>query len=704
MSSQANSTSQAASSRRRPVVQTWSWWDEVNFSSRGKGGGARPWTCKLCPYKRSGGSNKVRAHLLHEPGHEVKFCPHVAPEKRLDLLEKLTVYEVAEAAKRGRFVAVDPSATATPREQREANLDDISRTFKSHGSTPSSSLPHRQTTLNENWNPKLKEEVDRSVARFFFHDHIAFHASRSPYFRTMVTKIGEYGSSYVPPSSERFRTTFLDKEKLAVEQAAQATKDLWETNGVSLLVDGWSDTRKRSIHGVVAYSRGEMYFVESHDASDSGKAVEMLAAEWTSTIEITGPENVFCMVADGEASNRAAGAIIEGMYPSIHVTFCMAHCLNNLLKDIGNLSWISSTIGDTSRIVSFVLNHQKVRHEFSKRSHLSLLKYSETRFAFNWLMLGRLSTCGGALRGLFLSDEFQAMPESTSTVGLKCREWADDAAWWEEVKTLDAMVKPILHLLRVVDGLQPCIGKVYEAMDRMIEALEKLVPDPVQYAEIHGLCELRWNGYYFPLHAAAYVLDPEFQGRRQETDKEVSKGWRLALERLEPSSDIRRKIRDELLNYRQKKGSYGCVDAQLDRNKIGSVLWWEDYGGDGPHLQRLAVRVLSQACTTSCLEQLWSVYSHIASKKRNRLGVQRANDLVFVSANLRMLAKSVTHKADPFTEWEMAQENPSMADTLLEELEEDFEPQCEPPELEPSYVADDLDYDDDVEIQQASTS
>ncbi|WP_219824433.1 DUF domain-containing protein, partial [Enterobacter cloacae complex sp. 4DZ1-17B1] len=132
--------------------------------------------------------------------------------------------------------------------------------------------------------------------------------------------------------------------------------------------------------------------MESHDASDSGKAAEMLAAEWTSTIEITVPENFLCMVADGEASNRTAGAIIEGMYPNIHVTFCMAHCLNNLLKDIGNLSLISPTIGDASRIVSFVLNHQKVRHEFSKRSHLSLLKYSETRFAFNWLMLGRLST------------------------------------------------------------------------------------------------------------------------------------------------------------------------------------------------------------------------------------------------------------------------------------------------------------------------
>ncbi len=67
----------------------------------------------------------------------------------------------------------------------------------------------------------------------------------------MVTLIGEYGKSYVPPSSETIRTSLLDKEKRNVELAAETTKENWGRNGISLIVDGWSDTRKRSIHGVV---------------------------------------------------------------------------------------------------------------------------------------------------------------------------------------------------------------------------------------------------------------------------------------------------------------------------------------------------------------------------------------------------------------------------------------------------------------------
>ena len=43
-------------------------------------------------------------------------------------------------------------------------------------------------------------------------------------------------------------------------------------------MDGWGDTHKRSIHGVVAYTRGEMYFVDSHDTFGSGKSVDVLIA------------------------------------------------------------------------------------------------------------------------------------------------------------------------------------------------------------------------------------------------------------------------------------------------------------------------------------------------------------------------------------------------------------------------------------------
>ncbi|MCO5578352.1 hypothetical protein L7F22_032193 [Adiantum nelumboides] len=73
--------------------------------------------------------------------------------------------------------------------------------------------------------------------------------------------------------------------------------------------------------------------------------------------------------------------------------------------------------------------------------------------------------------------------------------------------------------------------------------------------------------------------------------------------------------------------------------RVGAVTWWEDYGADAPQLQSLAIKILSHVCSSSAIERLWSTFGHTHSKKRNRLGVQKANDLVFVNANLRLLTK-----------------------------------------------------------------
>lgn len=91
-------------------------------------------------------------------------------------------------------------------------------------------------------------------------------------------------------------------------------------------------TCKRSIHGVVAYSRGAMYFLDSHDASSSGKSADVPVAERATTLETIGAEYVVNICADGKPTKRAMRNILQATYPHIIVSFCMAHCLSNLVK------------------------------------------------------------------------------------------------------------------------------------------------------------------------------------------------------------------------------------------------------------------------------------------------------------------------------------------------------------------------------------
>ncbi len=181
-----------------PTNFTWTWWDEVIAPKAGLGGGSKPWKCRRCDYERNASVQKVRAHLLHIKGHAVQFCPKTATDaakQKLLNLEK-TLEDIKDVKKnRNKRRAVNPIDMATAAFIR-ASTSPSSASFcastgivgdlpppppannPSSSSIPLSHQPKRQATLGESWRPALKEEVDVAVARFFYHDHIAFNVAR----------------------------------------------------------------------------------------------------------------------------------------------------------------------------------------------------------------------------------------------------------------------------------------------------------------------------------------------------------------------------------------------------------------------------------------------------------------------------------------------------------------------------------------------
>ncbi|KAH9294964.1 hypothetical protein KI387_038552, partial [Taxus chinensis] len=88
--------------------------------------------------------------------------------------------------------------------------------------------------------------------------------------------------------------------------------------------------------------------------------------------------------------------------------------------------------------------------------------------------------------------------------------------------------------------------------------------------------------------------------------------------------------------------------------------WWEDWGGNTPHLQKLALRILSQPCSAFGCECNWSLFEAIHMKKRNKLSQKWLNDLVFVQYNLWLRTRKVEatseelidlDEIDPYSEW-----------------------------------------------------
>ncbi|GJW24493.1 hypothetical protein Tco_0038304 [Tanacetum coccineum] len=115
----------------------------------------------------------------------------------------------------------------------------------------------------------------------------------------------------------------------------------------------------------------------------------------------------------------------------------------------------------------------------------------------------------------------------------------------------------------------------------------------------------------------------------------------------------------------------------IARNPGGNVsqkletfhLNWKRQLTKTPLLQALAFRVLPQPTSSSCSERNWSTYSFVNSLRRNKLTPKRAEDLVFVHNNLRLLSRSIEQYFDEKTKmWDVGDEFGTMEDTGFLEL------------------------------------
>jgi hypothetical protein len=63
--------------------------------------------------------------------------------------------------------------------------------------------------------------------------------------------------------------------------------------------------------------------------------------------------------------------------------------------------------------------------------------------------------------------------------------------------------------------------------------------------------------------------------------------------------------------------------------------WWQRMGGRA--LPKIAKRILSLTCSTSSCERNWSMYSFVHNKSHNHLRVDKAEALVYIYTNSKLL-------------------------------------------------------------------
>ena len=140
-----------------------------------------------------------------------------------------------------------------------------------------------------------------------------------------------------------------------------------------------------------------------------------------------------------------------------------------------------------------------------------------------------------------------------------------------------------------------------------------------------------------PLHSAAYMIDPEYWNMDLMSNVEVVQDFNKVVNTVYNNVDDRVKC-IKMTSFRLKEGLFSNSLVQQMAKEQPAWKWWMMNGGEHYALLRnLAMRVLSQCSSNSGSERNWSIYKYIHSTIRNQLLADRADKLVYMYCNEKIL-------------------------------------------------------------------
>ncbi|CAN1185292.1 hypothetical protein LINPERHAP2_LOCUS37467 [Linum perenne] len=305
----------AAGSRKDPG---WEYATDID-------GDSKKTKCKFCSKVFSGGIFRFKHHLARTK-ENVEPCLSVPDDVRKQMLDILDLNLEAKEARKNllhRGINITAAASATGSQET---------IYSTLGASGSNSLPptRTQTTMSTLLKKDLRRDAAKSIARWFYLTGTAFNAAREPKYYTMFELAARHGPGFKPPSYHEIRETLLKEELEEVESKLSIFRNEWTKVGCSIMSDGWTDRKRRSICNFLVNSPKGTVFIESLDTSHYSKNTQKVFEMLDDVVEKVGEENVIQVITDNASAYKAAGAKLMEKRQHLFWTPCAAHCLEVL--------------------------------------------------------------------------------------------------------------------------------------------------------------------------------------------------------------------------------------------------------------------------------------------------------------------------------------------------------------------------------------
>ncbi|RZB47321.1 hypothetical protein D0Y65_051095 [Glycine soja] len=289
-------------------------------------------------------------------------------------------------------------------------------------------------------------------------------------------------------------------------------------------------------------------------------------------------------------------------------------------------------------------------------------------------MLKRFKQLKKGLQEMVISDQWSSYKEDDVAKAKFVKDTLLDDKWWDKVDYILSFTSPIYDVLRRTDTEASSLHLVYEMWDSMIEKVKNAIyqyerkeesEGSTFYEVVHSILIDRWTKSSTPLHCLAHSLNPRYYSHEwlsedsnrvpPHQDLELTRERLKCFKRFFLDMDVRRKVNIEFANFSDGREGFDDLNSLNDRGQMDPKAWWLVHGINAPILQKVALKLLAQPCSSSCCERNWSTYSFIHSLKRNKMAPHRAEDLVFVHSNLRLLSRNTPQYHQEETKmWDVA--------------------------------------------------
>ncbi|XP_021901767.1 uncharacterized protein LOC110817506 [Carica papaya] len=612
--------------------------------------------CNYCHREFSGGVYRMKFHLAQIKNKDIVPCAEVPDEVRDCIQSILSVSKKQKSPKKAKIDKTIPNG--------QQNSSSVSGGFHpnhvSSGQDGSScpSLVFRHPSpctqpVPDDAQKQKEDDADRKIAVFFFHNSIPLGAAKSMYYQEMVDAVAECGVGYKAPTYDKLRSTLLEKVKGDIHDSYKKLRDEWKETGCTILCDSWTDGRTKSLLVFSVTCPKGTLFLKSVDVSGHEDDTTYLFELLESVVLEVGVENVVQIITDSAASYVYAGRLLMTKYSSLFWSPCASVCIDKMLEDFGKHEWVSIVLEEAKTIARYIYSHAWTLNMMRKfTGGKELIRPKITRSVTNFLALRTIVIQEDNLKHMFshsewLSSIYSRRPDAQAIKSLLHLE-----RFWKSAHEAVSVSEPLIKMLRVVDGDMPAIGYMYEGIERVklsVKAYYKGIEE--KYMPIWDIINRRWNTQlHSSLHDAAAFLNPSiFYNQNFKVDLKMRNGFQEAMIKLATTDNDKIEITKEHPIYINAQGALGTDFAIMGRTLNTPGDWWTSYGYEIPTLQRVAIRILSQPCSSHWCKWNWSIFESIHSKKRNKAELERLNDFVFVHCNLwlQAICKSRDRKCKP---------------------------------------------------------